>query len=135
MEKKLYKISGYSTVVNYVWMRKRARQLLNEAQITEENRMLISMDTIMYSAFAVEAFLNHIHPDDIDLVNNSYMSSLEAKQGYYVEHRIIRENGDVGYVEERCEHEFDINGNVSRSIGTVHDITKQKIAQNVLFDR
>ncbi len=80
-----------------------------------------------------EAFLNYIHPDDIDLVNNSYMSSLEAKIGYHVKHRIIRESGEIGFVEERCEHEFDEDGNPIRSIGTVHDITKQKIAQNELL--
>ena len=80
-----------------------------------------------------EAFLNYIHPDDVDLVNNTYISSLEQKRGYHVEHRIIRENGEIGFVEERCEHEFDIDGNPVRSVGTVHDITKQKIIQNELL--
>ncbi|QOY51489.1 sensor domain-containing protein [Candidatus Sulfurimonas baltica] len=80
-----------------------------------------------------EAFLKHIHPDDIDLVNNSYMNSLEARIGYHVEHRIVRENGEIGYVEETCEHEFDADGNPVRSIGTVHDITKQKVVQNELL--
>ncbi|MCF6310272.1 MAG: EAL domain-containing protein [Sulfurimonas sp.] len=80
-----------------------------------------------------EAFLDHIHPDDIDLVNSSYTNSLEQKQGYHVEHRIIRKNGEVGFVQERCEHEFDSDGNPIRSIGTVHDITKQKIAENELI--
>ncbi|MCW8895858.1 MAG: EAL domain-containing protein [Sulfurimonas sp.] len=80
-----------------------------------------------------EAFLNYIHPDDLELVNDSYTNSFEKKHGYHVEHRIIRKNGEIGFVEERCEHEFDKDGNPIRSIGTVHDITKQKIAQNELL--
>ncbi len=80
-----------------------------------------------------EAFLRHIHPEDVDMVNSIYMSSIKEKHGYYVEHRIVRKNGEVGYVEERCEHEFDGNGNPVKSIGTVHDITRRKVAENELI--
>lgn len=79
-----------------------------------------------------EAFLSHIHPDDIELVNSSYLNSLNEGRGYHVIHRIIRENGSIGYVEERCEHEFDDKGNALRSIGTVHDITHKKEAEDEL---
>lgn len=81
-------------------------------------------------AATYELFLKHIHPDDIELVNKSYMDSVNEKRGYHITHRIIRKDSKMGFVEERCEHEFDADGNVIRSIGTVHDITKQKIAQN-----
>ncbi|MDT8338907.1 MAG: EAL domain-containing protein [Sulfurimonas sp.] len=79
-----------------------------------------------------EAFLKYVHPEDIDMVNNMYMSSLKEKRGYYVEHRIVRENGEIGFVEESCEHEFDKDGNPLKSIGTVHDITRRKNAENEL---
>lgn len=80
-----------------------------------------------------EAFLKHIHPDDVDFVNKSYIDSVNEKCGYHITHRIIRKNGEVGFVEERCKHDFDSYGNVVRSIGTVHDITKQKMNQNELM--
>ncbi|MFA6197434.1 MAG: EAL domain-containing protein [Sulfurimonas sp.] len=80
-----------------------------------------------------EAFLAHIHPDDIELVNKSYKDSVSQKQGYHITHRIIRRGGAIGFVEERCEHEFDNDGNIVRSIGTVHDITQQKIAQHEIM--
>lgn len=79
-----------------------------------------------------EAFLKHVHPEDIDMVNSIYMLSLKEKRGYYVEHRIVRENGEIGFVEERCEHEFDSSGNPIKSVGTVHDITRRKNAENEL---
>ena len=80
-----------------------------------------------------ETFLSYVHPDDIELVNSSYTNSIKEKKGYQVEHRIIRKNGDIGFVKERCEHEFDSDGNLIRSIGTVHDITEQKHTQNKLI--
>lgn len=80
-----------------------------------------------------EAFLKHVHPEDVDMVNNIYMSSLEEKRGYHVEHRIVRKDGEIRFVEERCEHEFDKDGNPLKSIGTVHDITRRKNAENELI--
>lgn len=80
-----------------------------------------------------EAFLGHIHPDDIELVNSSYMDAVTQKRPYHVIHRIIRKDGKAGFVEERGEHEFDEHNNVIRSIGTVQDITQQKITQNELM--
>lgn len=79
-----------------------------------------------------EAFLKHVHPEDVEMVNDIYMSSLKEKHGYYVEHRIVCKNGEVRFVEERCEHEFDKDGNPIKSIGTVHDITRRKNAENEL---
>jgi diguanylate cyclase (GGDEF)-like protein/PAS domain S-box-containing protein len=80
-----------------------------------------------------EAFLGHIYPEDRKIVNDAYIKSLQEKRGYHIEHRIVRKNGEIGFVEERCEHEFDADGKPNRSIGTVHDITEKKLAENELF--
>ncbi len=73
-----------------------------------------------------EAFLNYVHPDDVALVNEAYTSSVANKSGYHITHRIVRHDGSVGFVEERCTHDFDEEGSVIRSIGTVHDISERK---------
>ncbi|MDD5399844.1 MAG: EAL domain-containing protein [Sulfurimonas sp.] len=80
-----------------------------------------------------EAFLRYVYPEDIAMVNDTYTTSLKEKHGYFVEHRIVRKNGEIGFVEERCEHEFDASGKPIRSIGTVHDITRRKNAENELI--
>jgi len=80
-----------------------------------------------------EAFLNHVHPEDREMVNDAYIKSLQEKRGYHIEHRIVRKDGSIGFVEERCEHDFDADGNPKRSIGTVHDITEKKHSENELF--
>ncbi len=80
-----------------------------------------------------EAFLEYVHPDDRAMVDKAYATSIKEKHGYHVEHRIIRKSGEIGFVEERCEHDFDSDGNPVRSIGTVHDITRRKIAEDELI--
>ncbi len=104
----------------------------NSLYWSDEVYRIFGLEPQEFSA-TYESFLKYVHPEDVDMVNNIYMSSLREKHGYYVEHRIVRENGKIGFVEERCEHEFDSSGNPIKSIGTVHDITRRKNAENELI--
>lgn len=72
-----------------------------------------------------EKFLDTIHPDDKDLVNNAYTNSLETKEKYKINHRLLMDDGKIKWVKEECETEFDKNGNPLISIGIVTDITKE----------
>jgi len=76
-----------------------------------------------------EAFLSHVHPDDAARVNEAYASSVLRREDYRIVHRIVRRDQGVRWVEERCSHDFDLHGTLLRSVGTVHDITEQKQAQ------
>ena len=72
-----------------------------------------------------ESFLEHIHPDDHDLVNNAYTNSVANKSSYHIGHRVLTKDNKLKYVEEKCIHKYDEDGNVIKSIGTVHDITQR----------
>ncbi len=78
-----------------------------------------------------EAFLDSVHPDDRAAVDVAYSGSVrEGKDGYEIEHRVVRRNtGEVRYVHEKCEHIRDGTGKIVRSVGMVHDITDRKIAE------
>jgi PAS domain S-box-containing protein len=80
-----------------------------------------------------EAFLNTIHPDDrqavIDAVNSAVA---DAGCEYAIEHRVIRSNGETRTVYEKGSVYRDNNGEATRMIGTVHDITEQKNAEQEL---
>jgi PAS domain S-box-containing protein len=75
-----------------------------------------------------EAFLECVHPDDRAAVDAAYSGSLrEDRDAYEIEHRVVRrDNGEVRFVHEKCEHVRDVTGEVIRSIGMVHDITERK---------
>ncbi|MDG6777168.1 diguanylate cyclase [Thiomicrorhabdus sp. zzn3] len=80
-------------------------------------------------AATYEAFMQFIHPDDRDRLNQVYQASVQNKDHYKLQHRIIRSDDEVRYVEEEGRHEFDAQGNVIRSIGTVLDITERVLSE------
>lgn len=89
---------------------------------------LFEIDKSKFGA-TYEAFLNGIHPDDRDRVNQAYTNSLVTREPYEVTHRLKMSDGRIKWVEERCSSEFDAEGKPLRSVGTVQDITKQKNAE------
>jgi len=79
-----------------------------------------------------ENFLNVIHPDDRDKVNQAYTRSLQDRLPYDVVHRLLLANGSIKWVREHCTSEFDPSGKPLRSVGAVQDITAQKLAEDHL---
>ena len=76
-----------------------------------------------------EGFLSAIHPDDRDAVNSAYASSLQTREPYEIIHRLLMRDGRIKWVSERCQTSFNAEGSPLRSIGTVQDITEQKMTQ------
>jgi PAS domain S-box-containing protein len=80
-----------------------------------------------------EAFLEAVHPQDRAAVDAAYSGSIrEGRDQYEIEHRVVRRNGEIRIVHEKCEHFRDQNGQIIRSIGMVHDITERKKAEEQL---
>lgn len=85
-------------------------------------------------AFAAtyEAFLERVHPDDVARVNATYSDSVRDKSSYHIVYRILTVDNLLKYVETRGRHHVDEEGNVYRSVGTVHDITDKTNLQKEL---
>jgi PAS domain S-box-containing protein/putative nucleotidyltransferase with HDIG domain len=79
-----------------------------------------------------QAFLYAIHPDDRDAVNKAYTASLETRNAYEIDHRLLMPDGRVKYVHESCETFYDFKGQPIRSVGTVQDITERHIAEQAI---
>ncbi len=79
-----------------------------------------------------DAFLDAIHPDDRELVNNAYTESLKNRLPYNIAHRLLMKDGRVKYVNEICETYYGEDGSPLRSFGIVHDITERKQAEEAL---
>ncbi len=77
-----------------------------------------------------ETFLSSIHPEDREYVDRKWMAALQGKP-YDIEHRIIVD-GEVKWVRERAELEFDSVGELKGGFGTVQDITERKQVENEL---
>jgi PAS domain S-box-containing protein len=77
-----------------------------------------------------EAFLATVHPDDRQMVDQSWQAALRGEP-YDIEHRILVE-GNIKWVRERAELEFDKEGSLRGGFGTVQDITERKQVEEKL---
>lgn len=78
-------------------------------------------------------FMNMVHPEDRDEVLEMFNSSVEKCGSYSVDHRIIRPDGKVRYVQERGETICVGRGSSpTHSTGTILDITERKQAEEAL---
>ena len=76
-----------------------------------------------------ETFLSYIHPEDLIKVNDAFYNHIHHQEEYDIVHRLKLKNGTIKYVRERCETQWDKNGNALISIGTASDITQQKLIE------
>jgi signal transduction histidine kinase/CheY-like chemotaxis protein len=81
-----------------------------------------------------EAFLDAIHPDDREKVDQAYRESLENRTPYEIIHRLRMDDGRIKWVHEQCETFFDEQGNPLKSVGVVQDITALKESEIALLE-
>ena len=77
-----------------------------------------------------DTYLAHIHPADLsglqDAINHAL---LDTDFNYVVEHRLVRQNGEVRWIEGRGKVFRDADGKPVRMAGTVVDVTERKRAE------
>ena len=103
----------------------------SELRWSDEVYRIFELDPAQFSP-SYENFLNVIHPDDRDKVNQAYTQSLEDRQPYDIEHRLLFADGRIKWVHEHCSSEFDASGNPLRSVGAVQSVTEQHLAAEQL---
>lgn len=91
---------------------------------SDEIFRIFEMDRFRFAA-SYEAFLETVHPDDRESVNQAYRDSLETKQPYTIDHRLEMKDGRIKWVREVGDSEYDTEGNPLISRGTVQDITEE----------
>ncbi len=101
---------------------------------SDEIYRIFELDPERFEA-SYDAFLNAIHPDDRERVNQAYTDSLGSRQPYDIVHRLLMKDGRVKYVNEQCETHYAEDGKPLRSVGTVHDVTALKRAEEELQER
>ncbi|UCF13720.1 MAG: PAS domain S-box protein [Thermoplasmatales archaeon] len=78
------------------------------------------------------AFLDCVHPEDLQFVIDSINACVKHGKDYAIEHRIVWPDGTVRWVSETGDVIRDDKGMAIRMLGVVHDITKRKKAEDAV---
>ncbi len=88
---------------------------------------------------SLETFYRYVHTDDLQNLRAAFRRALENKMSFQKEFRLLREGGPC-FAHVRTQVQCDQLGNAIYVIGTLQDITEQKLAlleqerlQNELF--
>jgi PAS domain S-box-containing protein len=137
--------TGVVAVVHDITARKRREEALKETQRDlnraqavaktgswrlDMRRNLLLWSDETYRMFGIpkgtpltyETFLGTVHPEDRANVDQRWQAALRGEL-YDIEHRIIV-NGEIKWVREKAELEFDNNGVLQGGFGTVQEITE-----------
>ena len=82
-----------------------------------------------------ETFYARVHPDDLGLVHRRKQTLSPSLRRISFEHRIVRPDGEIRCVQQRCELILDGEGHAVRVIGTIQDITELKMAEEELLGK
>ncbi|WP_348820047.1 EAL domain-containing protein [Fontimonas sp. SYSU GA230001] len=89
------------------------------------------------SAFkpSYDTFLSRVHPDDRARVDAAFRHSVETRQPYAIDHRLLMADGRVKHVHECGLTHYDEHGRPQRSLGTVQDVTERRRVERELAER
>lgn len=79
--------------------------------------------------YPVDTFINLVHPDDRQYVQDSLAVALNEGKPYDVECRIVRPDGSVAVLHGEGEVTYDENGRPACMFGIAQDITERKKAE------
>ena len=80
-----------------------------------------------------KAFLEFVHPDDVELQQNAVKKALNREEPYSIDHRIVLKNGEIRFVHEAAAIIFSDDGEPLQMIGTIQDITDRKRVEEELL--
>lgn len=97
--------------------------LKNELIWTDENYKIFGLQP--ETRLTYEIFLNCVHPDDRQYVDEKWSAAMRGEEKYDIQHRLLLENDQVKWVREKANLHYDENGNCIRGTGFTQDITER----------
>jgi len=81
--------------------------------------------------FSFAEYMLAVHPEDREVVDHAYMTSIRTRQPFDLVHRLQLADGRVKWVNERGTFYYDDQGVPWRSSGTLQDITERKKSEEL----
>ncbi|NNE55966.1 MAG: PAS domain-containing protein [Flavobacteriales bacterium] len=80
----------------------------------------------------VNDFYPYVHPEDLEHVQSATAAAVETQIAIPLSYRILTKKGEVKYVNASGTQKFGEDGNPTKMIGTVQDVTEQTQLKNRL---
>ena len=76
------------------------------------------------------SWLNLFHKEDYDSVFSSLEQIIKSKKlNWKIEHRVIKKDGTIAYVNQRAKIIRDSKGKAIRLVGAIRDVTERKVRE------
>lgn len=105
----------------------------NRVSWSDELFRIYGLDPMTFQA-SYEAFVEHVHPDDRQRLNEAVQHAYGTGEPFTLEHRIVRPDGEIRTLEARGRVYRGAGARPQRMAGTGHDITERKRAELALAD-
>ena len=97
---------------------------------SDETKRIIGID--YGDGISAKDHSDSIHPEDRSVTLAAVNEGIRRNGRFSSEYRVVRPDGEIRWVEARGMAIADVDGRPSRTIGTVRDITRRKLAQQQL---
>ena len=97
---------------------------------SDETKRIIGID--YGDGISAKDHSDSIHPEDRAVTLAAVNEGIRRNGRFSSEYRVVRPDGEIRWVEARGMAIADVDGRPSRTIGTVRDITRRKLAQQQL---
>jgi len=98
-----------------------------------EMRELFGGGFIANARVATQSWLDHYIPDeDRESVQKVLRQAIDTKTIFDLEHRVLRDDGTIGWTHSRAIPILDLDGGIAEWFGSADDVTSQRRAQDAL---
>jgi len=111
---------------NWVW-----DMPTNELRWSDEVYRIFGLDPAD-SRDPKDLFNSHVPPEDQQRIDRAITDTMARRAPFSLDHRVLRPDGIERIVDERGEVFYDQGGQGIRMVGTVHDVTERKQAEEAL---
>ncbi len=103
----------------------------NKLSWDDQMYRLYGITAAMFSG-AYEAWVQGLHPEDIERGNNEIQAAIRGEKEFDTEFRVVWPDSSIHYIRGIANVERDAGGKALRMIGTNWDITESKQAEGTL---
>ena len=95
-------------------------------EVVSDERQRAMFGVPLHTKISAQEIIARIHPDDSEQVNAAIQQSIEEKDFYNEDFRVIHDDGSIHYLNGQGSVLFDQQGQPIKMLGTNVDITEKK---------